>query len=794
MFRSEDMSLKRLVFAKESTWETFNFLAGTEKVMFAPSQNVKTSSLSAFASKKIKRFEETFEILAKIEEKIDFFQLHLKPLRRPAKVYLSRLDRALKERKLEGSKYSDSLEEELRKKSSLLDNHLQNYDQLLKNRTDYTEKMLALNELMPGGKAAEALGLKEKGLKRLTWIIGLVPTAHLFTIQKLIFRISRENAMLKSTGLPEIIDPLIPGHLKQEKTLIWLLLPGSDQDHLGHQVLNVLSNFGFVSLDTDVQIKDLKDQLLENEQIVSYTRLEIMKQLNEFVSPGILQDIPNIRELKLILQREASFTEQLMNLEEKDEFYSIQIWIPSSFSEDLRSEIDLLGNTVSNFTRPKLLDVSPAEKASDLVPPSRFTLPSFALAFQTVVDTYGVPRYKEMNPGIFTIATFPFMFGLMFGDIGHGAILLGIGIYLTFFFHDKMSLIFETRYLILLMGLFAFYCGFIYNEFFSVPLVSSSTCYNLLPDKKTFVKEEGCVYPFGLDYIWFQSTTETLFVNSFKMKFAIIIGVVQMICGIVLKCSNAVYFNSKINLFFEAVPQLVFMLVTFGYMVFCIIVKWLIDWTGKAPPSIISLFINFFEVKEGLWTDPATQQALQRIFIVVAFLCVILMFFPKPIFVFLQQKPKKNNQIPVGEPKLHDGDSVSDLLDDDLIHEDHNEPFGELLVHQMIETVEFVLGSISNTASYLRLWALSLAHGQLSKVFLTMIFSNAIADNESLIILIFRVIFGFLFWALVTFAIIMGMDSLECFLHALRLHWVEFQNKFFKGDGIAFDSFKFQFD
>lgn len=144
------------------------------------------------------------------------------------------------------------------------------------------------------------------------------------------------------------------------------------------------------------------------------------------------------------------------------------------------------------------------------------------------------------------------------------------------------------------MGFFGLFCGFIYNDFMSIPLDLFGSCFDETKKKTLMKSDENCVYHFGIDPAWLSASNSLQFFNSFKMKTAIIFGIFQMILGIFLKGLNSLFQLNAVDFFFEFIPQIFFLVCTFGYMVLLIVLKWLSHYdTPKDAPSILNIMLNF---------------------------------------------------------------------------------------------------------------------------------------------------------------------------------------------------------
>jgi len=296
------------------------------------------------------------------------------------------------------------------------------------------------------------------------------------------------------------------------------------------------------------------------------------------------------------------------------------------------------------------------------------------------------------------------------------------------------------------------------------------------------------------------------------------------------------------------VPEFLFMSCTFGYMNFMIFLKWSTNyavgiggtgpdcfdtcqcpWQGygsstdsgssyaseqvpgavsRVPPRIISSMLSMFGIPSFSPGDPGEcynwlypeQRGIQTAFILIAIVSVPWLLLVEPCLIRCEiNRKKKDRELGIGHAEMpgHEGEEGTEADDAHADDDDDEEDVGmaDIFVGQAIHTIEFVLGCVSNTASYLRLWALSLAHSQLSEVFWEYIMMGyemgfqgiypGLAGGPLLTIICFFIFF------VCTMAVLMCMESLSAFLHALRLQWVEFQGKFYDATGRKFNPLTF---
>ena len=631
-----------------------------------------------------------------------------------------------------------------------------------------------------------SLLLDDYDVSELNFISGIIKAEDDMRMKRMIFRASRGRA------LPTFFDLTIEDKLtkqKIEKKIFTIFVQGGAQNFLAKKIIQICDIFG-ASRFTIPKREDLQNEINSVQQEI-YEKKDYLKtvetSIKDFFKDKIGEnEFPGKYDMyKLYFLQEKLLFTNLNKCKLHKDLLDGEVWIPEEKLHLVQEALNKISSRNPNKLTAVISDFDEIENSN---PPSYLKVNDFTMPFQMIVSEYGIPRYREINPGLFTIITFPFMFGVMFGDIGHGGLILILSIWLVLKKDEilktmpDLKMLVKTRYFFLMCGFFAFFNGWIYDDFFATPLGIFGSCYkNKKNDEGKIIAERqgDCVYPIGIDPKWYSSNNELAFLNSFKMKMSVIIGVLQMILGLFLKGINGIYFGDYIDFFFEFIPQLIFMCLLFGYMCLMIYIKWGTDWSDdpSKAPSIISqllmIFLNMGSTGPDNFKTPLFhredfhfQESFQFNALIISVICIPVMLLVKPTVEYFKL-PKDE----LGAENKGNQVTITDLA-----------------VNQIIETIEYVLGTVSHTASYLRLWALSLAHAQLAKVFFEITLLGFIQSGS-----IIGMIGGFFLLANITIGVLMGMDLLECSLHTLRLHWVEFQSKFYKADGYPFTPYSFKY-
>lgn len=634
------------------------------------------------------------------------------------------------------------------------------------------------------------------------FITGVIPREKVPILEKILWRVLRGNLLFKTTEIEsKMYDSKAKEFVDKNSFIIF--------SH-GELILSRIRKI-CESLDADLYSVNVDSKLRLNQQKQTNDKLTDITNVLETTNLTLLTELRVLSSeidnwVKCIKLEKSVYT--TMNKCHYDLGRKCLIsegWVPSDEVAVVQETLEdcstrFSGDAESVF--PIVMNVVATTKT----PPTYHRTNKFTEAYQAMCDSYGIATYREVNAALPTSATFPFLFAVMFGDMGHGFIMFLSALVLVL--NEKtisrmkrdeiFDMAYSGRYILLMMGFFSMYTGFLYNDIFSISMTLFKSGW-AWPSKwkegELIEAHQVGTYIAGLDPAWHGAENALLFSNSYKMKLSILLGFIHMSYSYVFSLVNALHFKSLIDIVGNFIPGFIFMHGIFGYLTICIVYKWCIDWVAieKPAPSLLNMLINMFlspgKVDDELYPGQATVQVF---LLLAALVCVPCLLLIKPLW-FKHQESKKRyislSNTEIDEENTSDENNLLSNVDitEDEEHEEHT--FGDVMIHQVIHTIEFCLNCVSHTASYLRLWALSLAHAQLSSVLWSMTIGGSfkITGFGGSIFIFFM--FGM--WFVLTVCILVVMEGMSAMLHALRLHWVESMSKFFEGEGTPFEPYSF---
>ncbi|KAM3823406.1 V-type proton ATPase 116 kDa subunit a 1 isoform 3-T3 [Vipera latastei] len=818
LFRSEEMTLAQLFLQSEAAYCCVSELGELGKVQFRD-LNPDVNVFQRKFVNEVRRCEEMDRKLRFVEKEIKKANIPITDTGENPEVPFPRdmIDLEANFEKIENELKEINTNQEALKRNFL---ELTELKFILRKTQQFFDEMADPELLEESSSLLEPSEIGRGAPLRLGFVAGVINRERIPTFERMLWRVCRGNVFLRQAEIENPLEDPVTGDYVHKSVFI-IFFQG---DQLKNRVKKICEGFR-ASLYPCPETPQERKEMAAGVNTRIDDLLMVLNQTEDHRQRVLQAAAKNVRVwfIKVRKMKAIYHTLNLCNIDVTQKCLIAEVWCPVADLDSIQFALRR-GTEHSGSTVPSILN----RMQTNQTPPTYNKTNKFTDGFQNIVDAYGIGTYREINPAPYTIITFPFLFAVMFGDFGHGILMTLFAVWMVIresrilsqkSDNEIFNIIFSGRYIILLMGAFSIYTGLIYNDCFSKSLNMFGSSWSVRPmfQKSNWTEDLlqeysmlqlnpaiegvfGGAYPFGIDPIWNIATNKLVFLNSFKMKMSVILGIIHMMFGITLSLLNHIYFKKPLNIFLGFIPEIIFMSSLFGYLIILIFYKWA-AYNAKnsmyAPSLLIHLINMFlFSYDKDAKMLYSGQKGLQCFLVVVAFLCIPWMLVAKPLILRKQYLQRKHlGTLNFGGIRVGNGPTEEDaeIIQHDQLstHSEDGEEFnfGDTVVNQAIHTIEYCLGCVSNTASYLRLWALSLAHAQLSEVLWTMVIHLGLSINNLAGSL--ALFFLFAVFATLTVAILLVMEGLSAFLHALRLHWVEFQNKFYMGTGFKFLPFSF---
>ena len=261
-------------------------------------------------------------------------------------------------------------------------------------------------------------------------------------------------------------------------------------------------------------------------------QISIAKEISA-LKKKIRRDILAIHEKALIAK---DVLEMLRKPGGTKHFAVIQGYIPKKMEEKFKDSTKQWMSVIEDVTDPKLRDSSP----------TLFENKKFVRTFEVITKSQGIPKKGEPDPTPMIALMWPIFYGLMFADMGHGLLLMGLGLLFKVKGQGDLS---RWGMLIAISGASAAIAGVGTGEMFGYHIDHMSPFEGLL--------EEGGALHSVSWIVGILSVAELTFDQVINiLKVSLFIGIIHLVWAMVLRVRRLSQEGHKLVMFTEAIPNI----------------------------------------------------------------------------------------------------------------------------------------------------------------------------------------------------------------------------------------------